>query len=240
MGRPALGPGPRVRTAEVEGKSTPKQRPFALHGRSRAKGLALPRRPPPGNWPTRTWPFSSRCRTRSSACSTCSRASCGATAPRPPSSATARRNWRGCRSSTSSIPTTWCRRSPCSTNPPLTRSRPGSSRATGARTAAGAGWSGRHGDRPSPASSTEPPATSPATTSPRAALGANEAWLAAILDHSNAAIFVKDRMERYVVVNEIFLRAFGHRARGRAGEDRERDLARRPCRRHRHARARPR
>jgi PAS domain S-box-containing protein len=45
----------------------------------------------------------------------------------------------------------------------------------------------------------------------QSALGANEAWLAAILDHSNAAIFVKDRMERYVVVNEVFLRAFGHK-----------------------------
>ena len=41
------------------------------------------------------------------------------------------------------------------------------------------------------------------------ALGANEAWLQAILDHSTAAIFVKDRMQRYVVVNEVFLRAFG-------------------------------
>ena len=43
----------------------------------------------------------------------------------------------------------------------------------------------------------------------QAALGANEAWLQAILDHSSAAIFVKDRMGRYVLVNETFLRAFG-------------------------------
>ena len=43
----------------------------------------------------------------------------------------------------------------------------------------------------------------------QSALGANEAWLAAILDHSTAAIFVKDTLERYVVVNEVFLRAFG-------------------------------
>ncbi|HEY5026049.1 MAG TPA: PAS domain S-box protein [Acidimicrobiales bacterium] len=42
-------------------------------------------------------------------------------------------------------------------------------------------------------------------------LGANEAWLQAILDHSTAAIFVKDRMERYVVVNEVFLRSVGLR-----------------------------
>ena len=41
------------------------------------------------------------------------------------------------------------------------------------------------------------------------ALAANEARLAAILDHSSAAIFVKDRMCRYVLVNEPFLRAFG-------------------------------
>jgi PAS domain S-box-containing protein len=43
----------------------------------------------------------------------------------------------------------------------------------------------------------------------QAALGANEAWLQAILDHSTAAIFVKDRMGRYVLVNELFLRASG-------------------------------
>jgi len=41
----------------------------------------------------------------------------------------------------------------------------------------------------------------------QAALGANEARLQAILDHSNAAIFVKDRVGRYVLVNEAFLRA---------------------------------
>jgi PAS domain S-box-containing protein len=43
----------------------------------------------------------------------------------------------------------------------------------------------------------------------QAALGANEAWLQAILDHSTAAIFVKDRTGRYVLVNELFLRALG-------------------------------
>jgi len=43
----------------------------------------------------------------------------------------------------------------------------------------------------------------------QAALGANEAWLQAILDHSSAAIFVKDRSRRYVLVNELFLRALG-------------------------------
>ena len=41
------------------------------------------------------------------------------------------------------------------------------------------------------------------------AIGANEAWLQAILDHSTAAIFVKDRLGRYVVVNEVFLHSFG-------------------------------
>ena len=41
------------------------------------------------------------------------------------------------------------------------------------------------------------------------ALAANEARLQAILDHSSAAIFVKDRMGRYVLVNESFLSAFG-------------------------------
>src|ERR1700722_2027946 len=43
----------------------------------------------------------------------------------------------------------------------------------------------------------------------QAALSANEAWLQAILDHSTAAIFVKDRMQRYVLVNEVFLRSLG-------------------------------
>ena len=43
----------------------------------------------------------------------------------------------------------------------------------------------------------------------QAALRANEAWLHAIVDHSTAAIFVKDRAQRYVLVNEVFLRAFG-------------------------------
>jgi PAS domain S-box-containing protein len=43
----------------------------------------------------------------------------------------------------------------------------------------------------------------------QAALIANEAWLQAILDHSTAAIFVKDRMQRYVLVNEVFLRSLG-------------------------------
>jgi PAS domain S-box-containing protein len=47
----------------------------------------------------------------------------------------------------------------------------------------------------------------------QAALSASEAWLQAILDHSTAAIFVKDRMGRYVVVNEVFLRAFGFERR---------------------------
>ncbi|MGD0378833.1 MAG: PAS domain S-box protein [Acidimicrobiales bacterium] len=41
------------------------------------------------------------------------------------------------------------------------------------------------------------------------ALGANEAWLQAILDHSTAGIFVKDRVGRYVLVNEVFLRSSG-------------------------------
>ena len=41
------------------------------------------------------------------------------------------------------------------------------------------------------------------------ALAANEARLQAILDHSSAAIFVKDRVGRYTVVNDTFLRAFG-------------------------------
>ena len=43
----------------------------------------------------------------------------------------------------------------------------------------------------------------------QATVAANEAWLQAILYHSTAAIFVKDRMQRYVVVNEVFLRASG-------------------------------
>jgi len=43
----------------------------------------------------------------------------------------------------------------------------------------------------------------------QAALGASEAWLQAILDHSTAGIFVKDRLGRYVLVNEVFLRTFG-------------------------------
>ena len=43
----------------------------------------------------------------------------------------------------------------------------------------------------------------------QAALAANEAWLQAILNHSTAAIFVKDRAQRYVLVNEVFLQAFG-------------------------------
>ncbi len=43
----------------------------------------------------------------------------------------------------------------------------------------------------------------------QAALGANEARLQAILDHSSAAIFVKDRAARYVLVNEAFLRGAG-------------------------------
>ncbi len=43
----------------------------------------------------------------------------------------------------------------------------------------------------------------------RTALSANEAWLQAILDHSSAAISIKDRMGRHVLVNEEFLRAFG-------------------------------
>ncbi len=42
-------------------------------------------------------------------------------------------------------------------------------------------------------------------------LGENEAWLQAILDHSTAAIFMKDLAGRYVVVNELFLRALGLR-----------------------------
>jgi len=45
--------------------------------------------------------------------------------------------------------------------------------------------------------------------SAQAALVANEAWLQAILENSSAAIFVKDRQRRYVLVNEVFLRAFG-------------------------------
>ena len=40
-------------------------------------------------------------------------------------------------------------------------------------------------------------------------LRANEARLRAILDHSTAAIFVKDRLGRYVLVNEAFLRSLG-------------------------------
>ncbi len=60
----------------------------------------------------------------------------------------------------------------------------------------------------------------------QAALGANEARLQAILDHSNAAIFVKDRMGRYVLVNEVFLRASGLDRERSAGQDGERDLAR--------------
>ncbi len=41
------------------------------------------------------------------------------------------------------------------------------------------------------------------------ALRANEARLQAILDHSSASIFVKDRMGRFVLVNDAFLRASG-------------------------------
>jgi PAS domain S-box-containing protein len=43
----------------------------------------------------------------------------------------------------------------------------------------------------------------------QAALSANEAWLHAIVNHSTAAIFVKDRAQRYVLVNEVFLSALG-------------------------------
>jgi PAS domain S-box-containing protein len=43
----------------------------------------------------------------------------------------------------------------------------------------------------------------------QAALAAHQAWLQAILDHSTGPIFVKDRMGRYVLVNESFLRASG-------------------------------
>ncbi len=43
----------------------------------------------------------------------------------------------------------------------------------------------------------------------QATVAANEAWLQAILYHSTAAIFVKDRTQRYVLVNEVFLRGCG-------------------------------
>jgi len=50
------------------------------------------------------------------------------------------------------------------------------------------------------------------------ALRANEARLQAILDHSSANIFVKDRMERFVLVNEAFLRACGLEREGVLGK----------------------
>jgi PAS domain S-box-containing protein len=52
----------------------------------------------------------------------------------------------------------------------------------------------------------------------QAALAANSAWLQAILDHSTAAIFVKDRKSRYVLVNEHFLRTFGFEPEGVIGK----------------------
>ena len=123
------------------------------------------------------------------------------------------RSWPGCRSVDLVHPDDLASRPwRCSTRPPVTSSRPGSSRGTGARTAPGAGWSGRPGCRPAPgfvygaARDVTDRAPRPGRHRRR-----NEARLQAILDHSTAAIFVKDRRGRYVVVNEVFLRAFGLR-----------------------------
>ena len=114
-----------------------------------------------------------------------------------------------CRWATSSILTTWPGPSLCSPSPVPTSSRRGSSPGTGARTATGAGSSGRPAWHPRTGSSTGAARDVTAHHDAQGALGANEAWLQAILDHSTAGIFVKDRMGRYVLVNEAFLRASG-------------------------------
>jgi len=52
----------------------------------------------------------------------------------------------------------------------------------------------------------------------RAALRANEAFLRAILDYSKSAIWVKDRLGRYVLVNDAFARPFDMRAEDIVGK----------------------
>ena len=96
----------------------------------------------------------------------------------------------------------------CSTNPPVTSSPPGSSPVpVQGRLLALVGVDGPSRARSGLVYGAARDVTDHHVA--QSALAANEAWLAAILDHSTAAIFVKDTSERYVVVNEVFLRAFG-------------------------------
>ena len=171
-----------------------------VHRPTRASGGRTDARPSdPGSWPTRTWRCSSRCRTRSSASSTWPRGSSGATAPPPPSSATSE-DGAGPDVARRPHPPDDLVEALALFDQPTGDTEPAGDRVpvpVQGRQLALVGVDGPL-ERRSPGWSTAPPATSPTTTSPRAALRANEAWLAAILDHSTAAIFVKDRTQRYV------------------------------------------